>query len=195
MIAIKAGKGEQVMATVQPIGNDADCIARLFPYYERFFDLFRDYALGNEIIPGFAAYRASSGRYFLSKKAKLYEANTYEYVLFYQESEITTALLKERFAQLAAVEPLLVKPSHEHYCTYLTIVLVTAHLPADSVVLRALQQTLNKLKFTKNYKLSYYGFSQGRILIADVTGKRVYGNKAGKTLIAGLEAFLDGSFA
>ena len=57
-------------------------LKRILAAHEAFFDVHRDYEFAGRLFPGFAEFHSFGEQYVLVKRAKLWEANSHEYLFF-----------------------------------------------------------------------------------------------------------------
>lgn len=166
-------------------------LERLLAAHETWFDVRRDAEVAGRAFAGFAEFHEHGEKYVLSKRAKLWEVSSNEYVFFEavgrlgaDELDRLVSFMKTK--ALAAV----VKPHANHMFSNLSLVVVAGTVGAG--VERAVRAT----RFRKNFKWGLWGWSDLRVAVVDMaagTGDRegrVITNAAGKPLRAVLEANL-----
>lgn len=162
-------------------------LKRLLAAHETWFDVRRDVAVGGRTFPGFAEFHSHGEQYVLSKRAKLWEVDSHEYILF----DIVEHLEKNAFQDAVSfmkTEALkLVKPEPNHMSSNLSLIII-AHTVEQGV-----DALVRRTRFRKNFAWGIRGWSDLRIAVVDLSGAsngRVMTNAAGKPLRATIEANL-----
>lgn len=174
----------------QPLA--AAVLERLLAAHETWFDVRRSYEVAGRVFPGFAEFHEHGEKYVLSRRAKLWEVSSNEYVFFEMTEHLTenelaclTTFMKEQAL------PAVVKPHPNHMFSNISLVVVADTV--DENVERAVRRT----RFRKNFRWGLWGWSDLRVAVVDVGavdahhGRRVMTNAAGKPLRATLEANLE----
>lgn len=161
-------------------------LARLLAAHEAWFDVRRNVAVEGRTFPGFAEFHSQGSQYVLVKRAKLWEANTHEYILFdivgHLEKSVFSSMVN--FMKEKAIN--LVKPEPNHMSSNLSLVIV-----AQSVE-EGLDACVRKVRHRKNFKWGLAGWSDLRVAVVDLSSGngRVMTNAAGADLRATIEANL-----
>lgn len=164
---------------------------RLLAAHGAWFDVQRSYEVAGRTFPGFAEFHEHGEKYVLSKRAKLWEVSSNEYIFF----ETTERLDEEGLACLvdfmkSKALPEVVKPHANHMFSNLSLVVI-----ADAVD-ESVASAVRKIRFRKNFKWGFWGWSDLRVAVIDGGTVdhghrgRVITNAAGKGLRATLEANL-----
>lgn len=160
-------------------------LSRLLAAHEAWFDVYRDREVAGRMFCGFAEFHSHGAQYVLVKRAKLWEADEHEYILFDIVDRLTEARATEdaEFMKTKALSVVKLEPNH--MSSNLSLVVI-----ANSVD-DAAAQVFRKLRFRKNYAFGFKGWSDVRMACIDLSkpaGSRVTTNGAGKTLRETLEA-------
>ena len=151
--------------------------------YKGTFDIYKDREINGEKYLAFGHFYSHSEKYVLVKEVQLWEAKSYEHIVFMDISEMTVndfekadKLIKEY------MEPFLVRkgekyPEKNHMYSFLTVVIFTSKKVSDEI-----KRKIEKYKFEKNYLFSIRGYSSGRIVVIDVESMKIITNKSGKVL-------------
>ena len=162
----------------------AEYFEKLLPYYEGSFDLEKPAHIQGREYAACGAFHAHVDKYVLVKKAQIWAVDSHEYCLF---ATYEQAPGQEEIGQLKKVmeeymEPVLARKGQpsmpkDHMYTYLTLVLITAKSP-DASALRAVK----RFRFQKFYHFYLRGYSEGRIVLVDLEGKKIYTSRDGRVL-------------
>lgn len=121
-------------------------------------------------------FHSTSERYVLTKKAKLWAAETNEYVFVFHVSELTM----DSFARCRdlALERGMEKihPHPEHMYSHITAILLCDAAQPDAL------EMLERYKKSANFKLSLHGWMEYRIAAVDLSTAEVFTNRKGKEL-------------
>ena len=189
-VACTEGPTEGPAQTAQA-ARSAAVLERLLAAHETWFDVQRSYEVAGRVFPGFAEFHEHGEKYVLSRRAKLWEVSSNEYVFF----EMTEHLTEDTLARLTAfmkeqVLPAVVKPHPNHMFSNISLVVI-----ADAVD-ESVERAVRKTRFRKNFRWGLWGWSDLRVAVVDVGaadashGGHVMTNAAGKPLRATLEANL-----
>lgn len=161
-----------------------DFLEELLKSYTSTFDLYRPYVIGDEEYPAYGYFFSHIEKYVLVREANLWEANSYEHVLFQEYEE---PMRPEQVAHLRAVveeyvEPQLVRKGEKtmpenHMYSYITCVaLCSGGIPRETI------RAVRRFKFEKGYQFNVRGYSQGRIIAVDLDKGKLYTNFQGRKL-------------
>ena len=97
-------------------------------------------------------FYATAEKYVLSKKAKLWQANSFEYVYLFNVPHLTKEIY-ERCEKLAYEQGMArIQPNSTHMYTYITALFVCDSCDEDA------RKALKRCKLYKSFKLSYWGW-------------------------------------
>ena len=130
-------------------------------------------------------FHSTSERYVLTKKAKLWAAETNEYVFIFHVDELTM----DSFAQCRdlALDRGMEKihPHSEHMYSHITAILLCDTAQPDALEL------LERYKKSASFKLSLHGWMEYRIAAVDLSTAEVFTNRKGKELKKSLGRVID----
>ena len=159
-------------------------LKRILAAHEAFFDVHRDYEFAGKSFPGFAEFHSFGEQYVLVKRAKLWEANSHEYLFFtfaetFDEAQLDEWVwfMKERGLEKVTSEP-------NHMSSGLALVVI-----ADDCMEGA-RRAVRRVRFRKNFALGFRGWADLRVVVADLSTRCVYANAAGKQVASTIEANL-----
>lgn len=148
----------------------------LLQSYSAYFDVEKNVVMDDIHYHALAQYHSRSEKYLLTKKAKLWAAETNEYVFF----KVCNRLDSETFQKLSSniiTESLkMIKPHNEHMFTYISMVVL-----ADDIDEAAKKEFVN-FSFRKNFLFSLHGWTELRIAVFNLAEKTIETNSLGKEL-------------
>lgn len=122
------------------------------------------------------AFHSRNECYMLSKKAKLWSAETHEYVYVFSVPKLSEDVYEECRRQACDLGMKNIRPHIEHMKS-----LVTALFVCDSMTDGA-AQALKKTKMRKNFLFSFYGWMELRTAAVDLSSGNIAVNRAGSEL-------------
>lgn len=151
-------------------------VDRLLAAHETWFDVERDYAFAGRVFPGYAEFRSSASQYVLVKRAKLWEAHSFEYLFFWSTPRLAAAEFRDlvHFMKTDALAKVRLVP--DHMSSYLSLVIV-----ADEVE-PGLERAVQTTRFRKNFAWGLKGWADLRVAVVDGAARCVYTNNQGKPL-------------
>ncbi len=156
---------------------------------EKALDVYRGYYDVNHIDPiepfhAEAIFRLHNEQYFLVKKARIAEADSYEYAFFYKTDYLTPELI-EQLDKAAWDEGMRrARPQENHKNTDVTLFIVAKEIPENC------KAAIKKAKHYQSYKFGFHGFSAFRLVVYDVSeGKALYNRRGSdlKRFVSGIE--------
>ena len=182
------GAGTLAAGTGEVSARASELLTRMLAAHETWFDVTRDRTVAGRMFPGVAEFHEQGERYVLTKRAKLWEVASNEYVFFDTVGFLEEGAFDEMvsFMKLQAL-PEVVHPHPDHMFSNLSLVLI-----ADSVA-PGVERAVRHVRFRKNHKLGLWGWSDLKVAVVDLSSGengRVMTNAAGKNLRANLEANL-----
>lgn len=157
-------------------------VDRLLAAHEAYYDVERDVCFAGEGFDGFAELHSSLSRFVLSKRAKLWETSSHEYIFFKayeqldaQEFDRLVSLMKERgFGKVVLDE--------DHMSSYVTLIVVAGSVAGG------LASKIRRTRHRKNYAFGLKGWADLRVCVIDLDGETVHSNAQGRDLVPSLEA-------
>lgn len=168
-----------------------EVIERLLAAHEVWFDVERDHCFAGRVFPGYAEFHSSASRYVLVKRAKLWEASSHEYLFFWPTACLTETELNDLLHFMTHEALAKVQLAPDHMCSYLSLVVV-----ADGVD-EAVPRLVRRARFRKNFAFGLKGWADMRLVVVDLSARRVWANTQGKPLVETLaaNAFAEGALA
>lgn len=155
---------------------------RLLRAHEGYFDVERDHEHGGRTFPGYAEFHSMSSQYVLSKRAKLWEANSHEYMFFVVVERLDEQAFDELVAFMTSSALDKVTLEDNHMSSYLTLVVIA------SAVDDGLDRIVRKTSFRKSFMLGLKGWADLRVCVIDLDARRVHSNARGRDIVPTLEA-------
>lgn len=139
-------------------------VRALLAAHEGWFDVESPACVAGRAFAGHATYREHGEKYVLSKRAKLWEVDTGEHLLFDAVAHLDAALVADyvSFMKAAALHEL-VHPAPNHMSTNIGLVLV-----ADAVDEQA-ARTVRATRFRKNHRFGLWGWTDLRLAVIDLS--------------------------
>lgn len=151
-------------------------LEKLLLAYQRYFDIKRDVAVGEDTFVAFAEFHSTSEKYVLVKRAKIWALESNEYAYFYLTDKLDIGSFEhiQKAALEAGME--LVHPHSEHMYSYVTLVILADEIDDDA------KEALKKLRFEKSFRLSLHGWMEFRIAAINFSNGEIISNRSGKAV-------------
>lgn len=161
------------------VDKRVDLLNRVLAAHEAYYDIRRDYLFEGKRFPAFAEFHTYGEKYVLTKRAKLWEVNTHDFMFFeiVDELDETHLLDAVNFMTTKAIRK--VDPSPNHMSSALTLVII-ANRCTDEAFKR-----VRSIRFRKNFWLGFRGWTDLRLAVVDLSrkpGTEIETNAAGKQL-------------
>lgn len=154
--------------------------------HEAYFDVSRDYEYAGRQFPGYAEFHSYSEQYVLVKRAKLWEANAFEYIFFDEVDHLDSAWADEAFTYMTTEAINKVTLVENHMMSYISLVAIADTADEDAL------KKIKKMRFRKNFSFGFKGWADLRMAVIDLSSLNVVTNGMGKemkpTLLSCLQA-------
>lgn len=151
--------------------------------YEAYYDI--DRVDDDSPLVATCDFHSTSERYVLVKRAKLWAAETNEYVFLFHVNELTMDSLA-RCRDLALERGMKkIRPHSEHMYSHITAILLCGTAQPDALEL------LERYKKSASFKLSLHGWMEYRIAAVDLSTGEVFANRKGKEVKKSLYKIID----
>ena len=119
------------------------------------------------------AFHAMSEKYVLSKKAKLWQAGSHEYVYLFSVPHLTEEIYNScrDYAYASGME--LIEPGPTHMYSYITAMFLCDSCDEDA------KKALKQCKLYKSFKMSYWGWMDFHTALAVLPEESVSTNRSG----------------
>ena len=148
----------------------------LLQSYSAYFDIENNIYINDSYYDAVAKYHSRSEKYLLTKKAKLWAAETNEYVFFIKCNRFDCELFKKSSTDIIEQSLKMIQPHNEHMYTYISMIVI-----ADEIDDAAREQFI-KFNFRKNFLFSLHGWTELRIAVFNLAEKTIETNSLGKEL-------------
>lgn len=179
------------MKEAQGVGGEAvseerqRVLDRLLDSCASCFDIEQDAVIDGERLAAIAEFHSRSERYVLVKSAKLWAAESNEYLFFVSEGHVDLSRWRS-LRDLIRTEGLnRIKPHSEHMCSYVSMVLL-----ADNIDEHALRE-IRRYRFSRSFRLSLHGWMEFKIAALDCASGSAVSNPQGKALLTMLKKATD----
>ncbi len=122
------------------------------------------------------AFHSSNECYVVSRKVKLWSAETHEFVYVFSVPELTVPVWEAccRHAHEDGMRH--IRPHIDHMSSYITAILVCESMTDEAV------KVLEKTRIRKNFLFSLHGWMEFRAVAADLSSEKVVANRAAREL-------------
>ena len=154
-----------------------ELVDRLFKGYEPYFDVERYDEEREDGLPlkGHCRFYVHSEKYVLIKKAKLWDADSNEFVYVFSVPELTAEIF-EKCKDYAYEEGMkLVQPKPGHMYSYITVVFICDTCTPEG------EKALKKCKIYKSFHFSWYGWINVHTAAIVREGEKVFTNHMGRS--------------
>jgi len=156
---------------------------KLLACYARYFDI-TDPQEDQVPLVALCQFHEHSEKYVLSRKAKIWQANSHEYVYIFSVPHLTEELYKtlEHYTFTHGMEK--IQPGPEHMYSYITMIVLCD--TCDEAARRALR----RCRIYRSFRLSFWGWMDFHTGLAVLSQHRSWANASGKSLVQMLETTL-----
>ena len=171
-------------------------LENLLKEYQKSFDIVRCYEIGGIKANAYGYYSTISEKYVLSPNANLWSVHGYEHILFLPCDTFSAKELPDLKSLMEGhMAPELVckgakYPEKDHMYSYLTLALLCEQTP-DAETITAVEH----YRYEKNYLFTIRGYTEGHLVLMDLSKGKAYTNKAGRHLKEYYERIFRGTSA
>lgn len=165
-----------------PLTREA-AVERLIERYEGYFDITR-HEHPEQYLEAECDFHVHSSKYVLVKKAKLWEADSNEFIFLFSMPHLTRDIYQacEKTAYELGMQK--VKPGPNHMYSYITAIFVCDTCDADA------KRALQRCHIYKSFKFSFWGWMDFHTGLADLSTGTAAANGSGKQAAQLLETAL-----
>lgn len=128
--------------------------------------------LMNKRIDIYGVWNMKFGRNFISENKIIDEYECNEHCLVVSEDRVDEKFLDDFINYLKKCTLSIVNPHKNHKTTYITGILVTKNINDEDIM-----RKIKRFNYTKNYRMSLYGWSILRLIVVDLNNGEIYHNK------------------
>ena len=150
--------------------NARETAEKVIDRYKNYFDINRYEAHPLGLIAR-CDFHVHNEKFVLIKKAKLWETYCHEYAFVFAVSDFSPEFFRKCEEYVLSQGDELIKPGPGHMYTYITAIFVCDRYEKDAVKL------LKKASHCKNYRFSFYGWSDFRAVVLKADDKTFFCNK------------------
>ncbi len=153
-----------------------EILERLLDSYEAYFDVERVADPPKDLpLAATCRFYVHSEKYVLIKKAKLWEADSNEYVYLFSVPRLTEELFEACKAYAYEEGMKLIDPKPGHMYSYITAVFVCDSCTAEA------KRALKKCKVYKSFHFSWYGWMNLHTAAVVREGSEIFTNRMGRS--------------
>lgn len=161
--------------------DKAILLESLLSSYETYFDITRSLNVSEISVDAFAEFHSRSEKYVLVKAAKLWAAESNEYIYFISVSKLDLQTWQHIYDIILKDGLSKIKPHSEHMYSYVSLVIL-----ADEID-EGVKGVIKRTRYRKSFKFSFQGWMEFRVSALDIScGKAIF-NPNGKDLANLLE--------
>lgn len=149
---------------------------KILKTYLNYFTIQNDVKINGISYNAIAEFHSRGEKYFMIKKAKLWAAETNEYVYFIICENLDAETLNILFSEVIKYSLTKIKPHSEHMFSNISLVIITDQSKQDVL------KDAAKLSFKKNFKFSLHGWAEFRVALLDVSERKITTNSSGKEI-------------
>ncbi len=147
---------------------------KLLDAYSHQYDIDREVAVDGFTYPATATYYLRDENYLISKQHVLSAVEQHEYLYFYLTDRLTAADLQFQIELSKRAGLGKVRPHKDHMFSNVGLIVLANTVEPDAVKL------LKRTRFRKNYRLTFYGWTEYQLAAMEVSTNRFFSNPAGK---------------
>ena len=158
---------------------------KLLNAYSHQYDIDRDVEVDGFLYPATATYYLRDENYLISKKHVLSAVEQHEYLYFYLTAHLTAEDLQSQIDLYKRAGLGKVKPHKDHMFSNVGLVVLANTISPEA------QKLIKKTRFRKNYRLTFYGWTEYQLAAMEMSTNCFYSNPAS----VGARKILEQNFA
>ena len=147
---------------------------KLLDAYSHQYDIERDVVEEDTQWIATATYFLRDENYLISKKHVLSAVEQHEYLYFYLTDHLTAAQLQSQIDLSKRAGLRKVKPHKDHMFSNVGLIVLANTIEPEALKL------IKKTRFRKNYRLSFWGWTEYQLAVMDASTNRFFSNPAGQ---------------
>jgi len=149
-------------------------LTKLLNAYSQICDIYQDGQEECASFPAAAFYYLRDENYLISKKHVLNAVEQHEYLYFYLTDHLDAETLTEQIELSKKAGLSRVRPHKDHMFSNVGLVILANTIAPEA------QKIIKKTRFRKNYRLSFYGWTEYQLAAMETSTNRFFSNPAGK---------------
>ena len=158
---------------------------KLLDAYSHQYDIARNVEVEGFVYPATATYYLRDENYLISKQHVLSAVEQHEYLYFYLTDHLTADDLQSQIDLSKRAGLGKVKPHKDHMFSNVGLIVLANTISPEA------RKLIQKTRFRKNYKLSFWGWTEYQLAAMEVSTSSFFSNPAGK----GAKKILEQNFA
>lgn len=158
---------------------------KLLDAYSHQYDIDRNVEVEGFVYPATATYYLRDENYLISKQHVLSAVEQHEYLYFYLTDHLTADDLQSQIDLSKWAGLGKVKPHKDHMFSNVGLIVLANTISPEA------RKLIQKTRFRKNYKLSFWGWTEYQLAAMEVSTSSFFSNPAGK----GAKKILEQNFA
>ena len=158
---------------------------KLLNAYSHQYDIDRNVEVEGFVYPATATYYLRDENYLISKQHVLSAVEQHEYLYFYLTDHLTADDLQSQIDLSKRAGLGKVKPHKDHMFSNVGLIVLANTISPEA------RKLIQKTRFRKNYKLSFWGWTEYQLAAMEVSTSSFFSNPAGK----GAKKILEQNFA
>lgn len=146
---------------------------KLLDAYSHICDIERDVDVEGFIYPATATYYLRDENYLISKKHVLSAVEQHEYLYFYVTDHLSAHDLQTQIELSKRAGLGRVKPHKDHMFSNVGLVILANTIDPEA------QRIIKRTRFRKNYRLTFYGWTEYQLAAMEASTHCFYSNPAG----------------
>ncbi len=158
---------------------------KLLDAYSHQYDIDRNVEVEGFVYPATATYYLRDENYLISRQHVLSAVEQHEYLYFYLTDHLTADDLQSQIDLSKRAGLGKVKPHKDHMFSNVGLIVLANTISPEA------RKLIQKTRFRKNYKLSFWGWTEYQLAAMEVSTSSFFSNPAGK----GAKKILEQNFA
>ena len=158
---------------------------KLLDAYSHQYDIDRNVEVEGFVYPATATYYLRDENYLISKQHVLSAVEQHEYLYFYLTDHLTADDLQSQIDLSKRAGLGKVNPHKDHMFSNVGLIVLANTISPEA------RKLIQKTRFRKNYKLSFWGWTEYQLAAMEVSTSSFFSNPAGK----GAKKILEQNFA
>lgn len=156
-------------------------LEKLLNVYSHHYDIARDVTVEGGSFPAAAFFHLRDENYIITKQHVMSAVEQHEYVYFFLTDHLDAATAQAQIELSKSAGLSNVKPSKEHMCSYVTLVVLANTIDPEA------KRLIKRTRLRKNYLFTIHGWMEYHIAAMECDTNSFFSNLAGKEARKNLE--------